>query len=264
VTSIHGMKHATFELRLGGVGLLTIDRPPVNALGRDLVADLNAACASLETGGGDVRVLVVAAKGKVFCAGADLKERQTMSEEDVRAWVPRLSGTFTRIAALPMPSIASLHGVVAGGGLELALACDLRVAEEGATLGLREVSLAIIPGAGGTQRLPRAIGVARAKKWIFTARMFTAAEALQDGVVDVSVPVGGSLDAALALATEIAANGPLALRAAKRAVDGGGGLPIEEGLRGELRAYESIIPTEDRVEALRAFLEKRKPAFKGR
>jgi len=263
MTVIAGLRHAAFEMREKGIGLLTIDRPPVNALGRELVEDLNTACGALETSG-DIRVLVVAAKGRLFCAGADLKERQTMSEDDVRAWVPFLSGTFTRIARLPMPAIAALHGVVAGGGLELALACDLRVAEETATLGLREVSLAIIPGAGGTQRLPRVIGVARAKRWIFTARMFTAAEAQADGVVDLVAPAGGALGSAMTLAAEISANGPLAVRAAKRAIEAGLDLPIAEGLREELRAYESIIPTEDRAEALRAFIEKRSPVFKGR
>jgi enoyl-CoA hydratase/carnithine racemase len=263
MTSIPGLRHLSFETRENGVGLLVIDRPPVNALGRELVEDLNTACRMLETGT-DVRVLVLAAKGKAFCAGADLKERQSMSEEDVRAWVPYLQGTFTRIASLAMPAIACVHGVAAGGGLELALACDLRVAEAGSSLGLREVSLGIIPGAGGTQRLPRAIGEARAKRWIFTARMFSAAEAERDGVVDRIAPDGGGLEAALDLADEIAANAPLALRAAKRAIQEGAGLPLEQGLAAEIRWYEKIIPTEDRREALRAFIEKRKPDFKGR
>jgi enoyl-CoA hydratase/carnithine racemase len=263
MTPIPAMRHASLEPRDGGVVLLTIDRPPVNALGRELVEDLNTACDHLEVTP-DLSVLVVAAKGKVFCAGADLKERQTMSEEDVRRWVPYLSGTFTRMSRLPVPTVAALHGVVAGGGLELALACDLRVAEEEATLGLREVSLAIIPGAGGTQRLPRIVGPARAKKWIFTARMFTAREAREEGVVDQVAAKGRGLEAALALAAEIAANGPLALRAAKRAVEEGADLPIEEGLKAELSAYASIVPTEDRLEALRAFVEKRKPVFRGR
>jgi enoyl-CoA hydratase len=257
-----GPRHVTIEMR-GGIALVTIDRPPVNALGRELVEDLGAACAALETNDA-ARVVVIASRGKVFCAGADLKERQTMSEDDVRRWVPWLSGTFTRLARLPSPTIAALHGVVAGGGLELALACDLRVADASATLGLREVSLGILPGAGGTQRLPRIIGAARAKKWIFTARMFTAAEAHADGVVSAVAPAGGALDAAMALAEEIAANGPLALRAAKRAVEEGLDLPLARGLEAEERAYASIIPTEDRREALQAFMEKRKPAFKGR
>ena len=261
--AIPGLRHLLFDLRGDGVGILTIDRPPVNALGRDLVEDLDAACAAIEPRM-DLRVLVLAAKGKAFCAGADLKERQAMTDEEVREWVPRLSGTFTRIARLPIPTIACIQGMAAGGGLELALACDLRVAEVDATLGLREVSLGIIPGAGGTQRLPRIIGESRARKWIFTARIFGATEAFADGVVDRIAPAGRGVDVALDLAAEIAANAPLALRAAKRAMLEGIGLPLDQGLEAERRAYETIIPTEDRREALRAFAERRKPDFKGR
>lgn len=263
MNKIEGVRHLTFEMPESGIGLITIDKPPVNALGRELVEDLYTASRALAEGT-EVRVLVVAARGKAFCAGADLKERQTMSEQDVRDWVPFISGGCSAIAGLPMPTIACIQGVAAGGGMELALACDLRVAEEPARLGLPEVSLAIIPGAGGTQRLPRLIGVARAKKWIFTARMFTAAEAFSEGVVDAVVPQGQGLEQSFQLAREIAANGPLALRAAKRAVQSGLELPLAEGLAAEIRAYESIIPTEDRKEALRAFIEKRKPEFQGR
>jgi enoyl-CoA hydratase/carnithine racemase len=263
MTSIPGLRHFRFEIHDPGLGVFIFDRPPVNAIGREVVEDLNTACDFLVKES-DLRAIVLAAEGKAFSAGADLKERQTMTEEDVRKWVPWLSGTFSRIAGLPMPTVACIQGVAAGGGLELALACDLRVAEEPATLGLREVAIAIVPGAGGTQRLPRLIGVSRAKKWIFTARLFTAAEAREDGVVDVLSAPGEGLSAAVDLAGEIAANGPLAVRAAKRAVQEGLDLPLEKGLEVELRAYESIIPTEDRVEALRAFAGKRKPDFKGR
>lgn len=246
-----------------GVALLTLARPPVNALGRRLVEELGEALAALDADPA-LRCLIVAAEGKAFCAGADLKERQTMSEEDVRRWVPFLGGTFTRLARLPVPTIAAIQGTAAGGGLELALACDLRVAESGAKLGLRETALAIIPGAGGTQRLTRLVGPARSKRWIFTARMHSAEEALADGVVDTVTPVGGALAAARALAAEIGANGPLAIRAAKRAIDGGLGLSMEAALKVELDAYESIIPTEDRREAINAFAEKRDPVFRGR
>lgn len=243
--------------------VLTLARPPVNALGRRLVEDLGAALAALEADA-TLRALIVAAEGKAFCAGADLKERVSMSEEDVRAWVPFLGAAFTRLAAMPVPTIAVLQGIAAGGGVELALACDFRIAEPSATLGLRETALAIIPGAGGTQRLTRLIGPARAKRWIFTARMHSAQEALAEGVVDAVVDAGQGMVAARALAREIAANGPLAVRAAKRAIDGGAGLPMDQALAVELRAYESIIPTEDRREAIKAFAEKRPPAFKGR
>ncbi len=140
----------------------------------------------------------------------------------------------------------------------------LNIPERPATLGLRETALAIIPGAGGTQRLTRLIGPARAKRWIFTARMHSAEEAMADGAVDLVVDAGQGLGAARALAAEIAGNGPLGVRAAKRAIDGGFGLPMDEALAVELAAYESIIPTEDRREAIKAFAEKRPPAFKGR
>jgi len=243
--------------------VLTLARPPVNALGRRLVEDLGAALEALEKDA-TLRALIVAAEGKAFCAGADLKERQGMSEEDVRAWVPFLGGTFTRLAALPVPTIAVIQGIAAGGGVELALACDFRIAEKPSTLGLREVALAIIPGAGGTQRLTRLIGPSRAKRWIFTARMHSAEEALLEGAVDIVTEAGQGIAAARALAREIAGNGPLGVRAAKRAIDGGAGLPMGEALAVELRAYESIIPTEDRREAIKAFAEKRAPAFKGR
>src|SRR5206468_5458757 len=136
---------------------------------------------------------------------------------DVRRWVPYLGRTFTRLSTFPTPTIAAVQGIAAGGGLELALACDFRIAESGVKIGLRETALAIIPGAGGTQRLTRLTGPARAKRWIFTARMHSADEALGDGVVDLVTPPGGSLAAARSLAAEIGANGPLAIRAAKRA-----------------------------------------------
>jgi len=250
----------------GGVATLTLDRPPVNALGRALVEDLNHACEWLEAipVADAPRAAIIAATGKCFCAGADLKERQSMTAQDVERWVPYLSGTFTRIASLPMPTIAVVAGTAAGGGMELALACDMRVAEEQAQLGLRETALAIIPGAGGTQRLPRLIGPSRAKRWIFTARMHAAAEALADGAVDAVAPAGGGLDEALKLAREIAANGPVAVRLAKRAIDGGLDSPIKTALEHERRCYEGVLPTQDRLEALKAFVEKRTPAFKGR
>jgi len=260
------LRHIKYDVVEGGVVVVTMDRPPVNALGREMVDDLNTVCARLEAGPLEkiARAVILAATGRCFSAGADLKERQTMSEEDVRMWVPYLSGTFNRIASLPMPTIAVVQGVAAGGGMELALACDLRIAEEQATLGLRETALAILPGAGGTQRLPRLVGPARAKRWIFTARMHTAREALEDGAVDQVTPAGQGLEAARALARTIAANGPVAVRLAKRAVDDGVDLPMQEALEHERRCYEGVLPTEDRLEALKAFLEKRDPVFKGR
>jgi len=262
--SAPALTHVRIE-SAGHFATLTLDRPPVNALGRALVEDLGRACAWLKSlpATEAPRAVILAASGKCFCAGADLKERQTMTVDDVARWVPFLSGTFTRVAALPMPTIAVVAGVAAGGGMELALACDLRVAEEQAQLGLRETALAIIPGAGGTQRLPRLIGPARAKRWIFTARMHTAAEALADGAVDQVVPPGQGMEAARTLAQAIAANGPVAIRLAKRAIDGADSA-MAAALDHERRCYEGVLPTEDRKEALAAFVEKREPSFKGR
>jgi len=187
-----------------------------------------------------------------------------MSADDVKRWVPYLSGTFTRIASLPIPTIAVVQGVAAGGGMELALACDLRVAERPATLGLRETALAILPGAGGTQRLPRLIGPARAKRWIFTAAMHTAEQALADGAVDAVTEAGEGAARAIAWAQAIAANGPVAVRLAKRAVDGGFDQPLDAALDHERACYEGVLSTEDRLEALKAFAEKRDPIFRGR
>jgi len=258
-------RHVRYEQGESGIAILTIERPPVNALGRELVDDLNAACERFEQmpPAGLPRAVIIAAAGKCFCAGADLKERQTMTVDDVKLWVRDLSATFTRIAALPMPTIAVVQGVAAGGGMELALAADLRVAEQPATLGLRETALAILPGAGGTQRLPRLIGPSRAKRWIFTARMHTAQEALSDGAVDQVVPPGQGREAALVLARGIAACGPVAVRLAKRSIDHGLDLPLSEALEHEIRCYEGVLDTSDRLEALKAFVEKREPRFKG-
>ncbi len=246
-----------------GVTTLTIDRPPVNALGRELVSELESALARL-AGDDAARCLVVRSGGKHFCAGADLKERRDMTVDDVRAFVPRLAGICDALAGLPFPTIAAVRGTAAGGGCELALACDLRVLSEDATIGLRETALAILPGAGGTQRLPRIAGIARAKRWIFTAELHSAAEALADGVADLVVPSDLLDDEARALALSIAANGPVALRLAKRAIDEGSGLPLARGLALEWECYQGVLSTEDREEALRAFAEKRPPRFRGR
>lgn len=247
----------------GPVRLLTLDRPPVNALGRDLVDDLERALEALSADAA-ARCLVVRSAGAHFCAGADLKERRTMSLDEVRAFVPRLAGVANALAAIPYPTIAAVRGTAAGGGCELALACDLRVLEEGASIGLRETALAIVPGAGGTQRLPRIAGLAAAKRWIFTARLFSAAEAAADGVADLVVPPGRLDEEARTLAATIAANGPVALRLAKRAIEGGWDLPIDRALALEWESYQGVLGTEDRKEALRAFAEKRPPVFKGR
>ncbi|HET8541470.1 MAG TPA: enoyl-CoA hydratase-related protein [Anaeromyxobacter sp.] len=229
-------------------------------------AFVSALGANLSRAAGDraLRCVVVTGAGdKAFCAGADLKERARMSAAEVHAFHAALRGALRAIEGAPQPVIAAINGAALGGGLELALACDLRVAADSAQLGLPEVSLGIIPGAGGTQRLPRLVGVARAKDLVLTARRIGAAEALAMGLVARVAPAARLLEEALALADQIARNAPVSLRQAKRAIDGGLHLPLEEALDLENRMYQDCLGTKDRVEALRAFAEKRPPVFTG-
>ena len=260
------MSHPRFvrvESLENGVRTLTLDRPPVNALGRELVRDLEGACAELQQDE-RARCLVVRSAGRHFSGGADLKERQGMRPEEVREFVRSLQATFTSLAELPFPTIAAVRGAAVGGGCELALACDLRIFAEDATVGLRETALAILPGAGGTQRLPRLIGPARAKRWIFTARAHSAEEALADGVADRVVSAEGLDHEAMRWAETIASHGPVAIQLAKKAIDRGLDLPLPEALRLEWECYLGTLGTEDRAEGLRAFAEKRPPRYEGR
>lgn len=258
-----GRRWVELEPRPDGVRVLTMDKPPVNALGRELVSELGRALAALREDSG-ARAVVLRSGGAHFCAGADLKERQGMSIDEVRAFVPEIAGVCNAIAELPVPTIAAVRGTAAGGGCELALACDLRVLADDARIGLRETALAILPGAGGTQRLPRIAGLATAKRWIFTAALHAAAEAKADGVADAVVAPDRLDAAALELAATIAANGPVAVRLAKKAIEGGWDLSLGEALALEWQCYEGVINTRDREEALRAFAEKRAPKFEGR
>jgi methylglutaconyl-CoA hydratase len=246
-----------------GIRVMTLDKPPVNALGREMVEDVTDAAVRLARDD-QARCLIVRSAGKHFCAGADLKERQTMSVDDVRAFVPKLAGACQALADIPFPTIAAVAGTAAGGGCELALACDLRILAESAKIGLRETALAIIPGAGGTQRLPRLIGPARAKRWILGAELYDPEVAIRDGVADRVVPDDRLDGEVRSLADTMAANGPFAVRLAKRAIEEGADRPLDEALGIEWECYQQTLETADRVEALRAFAEKRPPSFRGR
>jgi methylglutaconyl-CoA hydratase len=250
--------------RLGAIERWTIlGEPRRNSLSVALLRELleHQSRAAADKG---LRVVIVTGAGsKAFCAGADLKERARMDEGAVAGFHKAIRAAFDGFEALPQPVIAAINGVALGGGLELALACDLRIAAEGAELALPEVGLGIIPGAGGTQRLPRVVGVARAKEMILTARRVTAAEALAMGLVGQVAPAADLGAAALALAERVARNAPVSLRQAKRAIDRGLALPMGEALDLENRLYQACIPTADRQEALLAFAEKRAPVFKG-
>lgn len=247
------------------VCVLTLNRPKArNALNTRLLQALEQAVATVRSSK-DLRALIITGFGtKAFCAGADLKERQTMSESEVRNFLYNIRCLFNDLEELPLPVIAAVNGVALGGGTELALVCDLRVAAAWATMGLTETRLAIIPGAGGTQRLPRLVGSALAKELIFTGRQLTAHEALTIGLVNRVAEDGRLMEVCLELAAEISQAGPIALAQAKFAINRGVDVDLRTGLAIEATAYEVCIPTEDRLEGLCAFKEKRKPVYKGR
>jgi enoyl-CoA hydratase/carnithine racemase len=251
--------------RDGGVSTITLNRPEVmNSVNVAMLRDLRAALEEVQFDPDARCVIVTGAGEKAFCAGADLKERAGMAEVEVRRYIETIRNTFTLVENLPVPVIAAVNGIALGGGTELALASDLRIVSETATLGLTETSLAIIPGAGGTQRLPRIVGKAKAKELVFTARRIDAREALAIGLANKVVPPASLMDEARALAEAITKNGPVAIRVAKRAIDRGMEMDLASALVFESTCYEITIPTEDRREGLLAFREKRKPVYKGK
>ena len=257
--------------REGAVAILTIDRPEVrNALDFETSDELVEAWRSFRDDD-DLRAAILTGAGdRAFCAGADLRGvaefyRNLTSAERLRRaeQLPGLGG-ITRNLAIDKPVVAAINGHCLAGGLEIALACDLRIASENATFGLPEATRGILPGAGGTQRLPRLVGPERALDLILTGRRIDAREAERMGLVGRVVPFDRLRDEALALASQIAANAPLAVRAAKAAVWRGLDLPLAEGLRLEQLLAEPVRQSEDAQEGPRAFLEKRQPVFKGR
>jgi|SRR5690606_12290973 enoyl-CoA hydratase/carnithine racemase len=253
-----------FDQLENGIGLITLNRPEAaNAMSIQLLTELSD-CLQSVSRNRDIRVVLMTGSGeKAFCAGADLKERKGMNEKQVRETVRLIGNTVQQVEQLPQPVIAVLNGVAFGGGLELALACDIRIAAKHAKMGLTEVSLGIIPGAGGTQRLPRLIGLGKAKELIYTARRITADEALEIGIVN-QVCDDDLLYHAKELALEMAKNAPLSLIQAKVAINKGIEVDIMTGLKIEELAYNELLNTEDRLEGLKAFQEKRQPVYLGK
>jgi enoyl-CoA hydratase/carnithine racemase len=252
-----------------GILILTLNRPEtmncinfglLRALG-DTILDANFDM--------ELRCIVITgAAGRdpgktAFSSGVDLKERRTLTADEVRRFIFTLRNTFAAVEQVRVPVIAAMDGFVLGGGLELALACDIRIASSRVIMGLPETSLAIIPGGGGTQRLPRIIGVAKAKELIFTSRRIDAETALGIGLVNRVVEPDQLMQAAMDLAREIAKNGPIGVAQAKFAINYGVEISLDVALSLESKAYEVTIPTKDRMEALAAFAERRKPVFKG-
>jgi len=246
--------------------IVTIDRPDRrNALDRATLAELGRVGAELGADPSVGAVVVTGAGDKAFCSGADLKERLAMSDEQVREMLDAYRLELAWLGSSPFPVVAALNGIALGGGFEIALACDLRLAAPHVELGLPETSLAIIPGAGGTQRLPRLIGYARACEVILLGKRLTASEALEMGLVSrVSAPGASVVDEALAWLKPGLEGSPIATRSALVALRAATSLPLDAGLDIERRAYETCLVSEDRREALRAFAEKRPPMYQGR
>jgi len=248
-----------------GVAVLTLNRPEV--MNSFNFALLNALKEHIDTlrFKADIRVIIITGSGqKAFCAGADLKERATLDEQQVKDFIFTIRDLFTTIEYLNKPVIAAVNGVALGGGTELALACDIRIAASNASMGLTETRLAIIPGAGGTQRLPRIVGRGKAKELIFTGRRIDAQEALQIGLVNQICEKDALMAECLKMAAMICETGPIAIEQAKYAINYGLETDLHTGLSIESNAYWTVIPTEDRLEGLAAFKEKRKPVYKGK
>jgi enoyl-CoA hydratase/carnithine racemase len=251
---------APFVLRV------TLNRPQVaNAFNTQMMRDLLGVWQEVATSAEPPRCIVLTGAGdRAFCAGADLKERNTLSEPQWMAQHVVIEEQFKALIECPIPVIAAANGHAFAGGLEMLLACDFAYAVKDARFALTEVTLGLMPGAGGTQTLPRTVGERRAKEIILTGRPFSAGAALEWGVVNALYEPAALMPAALDTATCIASNAPLAVKEARRSIHGGLQRDLATGMRFEIDCYNQLVPTEDRREGIRAFNEKRKPQFKGR
>ncbi|MHC0036776.1 enoyl-CoA hydratase-related protein [Pseudoneobacillus sp. C159] len=247
------------------IAVVTINREEaLNAFNFETLKELQETVEAIRVNS-EVRFVIFTGAGeKAFSVGADLKERKTLTTEEVKRNIFKINEVFNAVDQLPQPTIALMNGYAFGGGMELALACDFRIVTENTLMGLTETSLAIIPGAGGTQRLPRLIGQAKALELILTAKRISSEDAYKIGLVTQVVEREKLLETAQEWAGMILQNGPVGVQQAKFAIKQGMNVDLATGLQIERKAYEVTIPTEDRLEALQAFSEKRKPAFKGR
>lgn len=253
------------EYLQNGVAVVAMNRADkMNALSGALIDEITKAFETLieRAKNREVRAVILRSViDKAFCAGADLSERSKMNDKETLATLAKLRRMLDAVAGVPVPTIAVIEGVAFGGGLELALACDMRVAAVGAQMGLTECKLAIIPGAGGTQRLPRLVGMAKAKELIFTARRISGPDALEMGLVNACDT--HPLKTAQEWAEQVVACGPVAVITAKKAIEGGAAMDLAEALDFENSCYQNVLTTRDRKEGMTAFLEKRPPTYKG-
>lgn len=246
------------------LAVISINNAPVNALNATVLSELDMIIEELSANSSVQVVIVTGAGEKAFVAGADIKEFLNIDAASGKVLARRGQEIFTKLSTLKQPVIAAVHGFALGGGCELALACDIRIASENTVIGVPEVSLGVIPGYGGTQRLPRLVGSGRAMSMIFTGDPIKAEEALRIGLVDKVVPIGEALNEAKAMARKILSRGPLAVQAAKRAVYNGLKLSLEEGMALEADCFGELCNSEDQKEGASAFLGKRKPDFKSK
>lgn len=248
-----------------GVATILLNRPKMNALNLQMQREIRAAAEEI-SGRSDVGAVVLHGGPKVFAAGADVKEMADMSFQEMSQAAISLQGSFTAVAQIPQPTIAAITGYALGGGCELAMCCDMRIAADDAQLGQPEILLGIIPGAGGTQRLPRLVGPARAKELILTGRFVSAEESLRIGLVEQVVPSADVLDTAMALATRLARGPAIATRAAKEAVDRGLETDLVTGLAMERVLFASLFATDDQKLGMASFVENGpgKATFTGR
>lgn len=244
------------------VATLTLQRPPMNALNRQMQSEIREAATEVAARR-DVGAVIIYGGPKVFAAGVDIKEMNGMTYQDILRASTDLQDCFNAVARIPQPTIAAVTGYALGGGCELALCCDLRIAADDARLGQPEILLGIIPGAGGTQRLPRLIGVSRAKDLILTGRHVDAVEAMSFGMVNSVVPADDTYSAACELAGRLARGPALALRAAKEAIDHGMDVDLATGLDIERVRFAALFATDDQSEGMAAFVAKRPPSFTG-
>lgn len=263
--SADNLQTLRFEEPLAHVGVVTLSRPEVaNAINTRMAEELLQAFTGFLLNSAGLRCLIVTGQGaKAFCAGGDLKQRNTMTDTQWAAQHAVMERAVVAMLKCPIPIIAAVNGAAVGGGCEIALLADFIYAAEHASFALTETRLGIFPGAGGTQTLPRAVGTRRAIELICSARPFSASEAFQWGLVNRLLPPDELMPAALATAQRIASNAPLAVMQAKKSIRVGTQMDIQQGLQFSIEAYHRLIGTQDRIEGVRAFVEKRAPNFTG-
>jgi enoyl-CoA hydratase len=256
-------KFVTFSIE-SSVAIITIDNPPMNPLTKEVWEQLEKALDELDLRKGEIRVVILTGKGKAFVAGADIKSFQDLTQEEAKVRLKKAMRRYLKVEQFEKPVICAINGYCFGGGLELAMCCDIRFASSNAQLGQPEINIGLIPGGGGTQRLARLVGEGIAKELIFTGKPISARRAAEIGLVNRVTEAENLMQEAMEMASLIASKAPLAIRAAKEAINRGSNMLLEEGLEVEAYQWSYLCGTKDQKEGAKAFIEKRKPVFTGR